>query len=98
MPSMIQRQCDCGGTFMARTADVKRGWAKSCSKSCAAKLKCLKGPAKTPKKKKRKWPTNEEKKAYKKHLKRQQRLLNSFGSTFDNTSCQNSYPHGEIER
>lgn len=26
----------CGGKFTAREADRKRGWAKSCSKSCAA--------------------------------------------------------------
>lgn len=36
MPSMIERTCRCGNKFMARTADVKRGWGKSCSKSCAA--------------------------------------------------------------
>lgn len=26
----------CGGDFIARTADRKRGWAKFCSKSCKA--------------------------------------------------------------
>lgn len=37
MPSMTQRRCEnCGGTFEARTADVKRGWARFCSKSCKA--------------------------------------------------------------
>ena len=33
---MIERTCKCGQKFMAKEADVKRGWAKSCSKSCAA--------------------------------------------------------------
>lgn len=29
-------QCQCGKEFRAREADRKRGWARSCSKSCAA--------------------------------------------------------------
>ena len=34
---MIERKCKtCKQPFMARTADVKRGWAKFCSKSCKA--------------------------------------------------------------
>ena len=33
----IERKCKCcGGLFLARAADVKRGWAKFCSKSCKA--------------------------------------------------------------
>lgn len=32
----VDVQCHCGNTFTARVADRKRGWAKSCSKSCAA--------------------------------------------------------------
>lgn len=37
MPSMEERKCkNCGCKFIARTADVKRGWAKFCSKSCKA--------------------------------------------------------------
>ena len=32
----IERTCRCGNKFKARVADIKRGWAKSCSKSCAA--------------------------------------------------------------
>ncbi len=33
----VQRKCKCcGDTFTAREADVKRGWAKFCSKSCKA--------------------------------------------------------------
>lgn len=39
MPSMTDRKCQnerCGKTFRARTADVKRGWARFCSKSCKA--------------------------------------------------------------
>ena len=33
----VEVECNCGKTFTARVADRKRGWAKSCSKSCAAK-------------------------------------------------------------
>ena len=34
---MVQRTCArCRKKFMAREADVKRGWAKCCSRSCAA--------------------------------------------------------------
>lgn len=39
MPSMTECKCkekSCGKTFMARTADVKRGWALFCSKRCKA--------------------------------------------------------------
>lgn len=37
--AMINRICvACGGKFKARSADVKRGWGKCCSKSCAATL------------------------------------------------------------
>lgn len=34
---MVERTCKCGTKFLAREADIARGWAKSCSKSCAAK-------------------------------------------------------------
>ena len=38
MPSMVTRKCKyCHDPFPARTADVRRGWAKFCSKSCKAK-------------------------------------------------------------
>jgi len=38
MPSMVTRKCKyCHDLFPARVADVKRGWAKFCSKSCKAK-------------------------------------------------------------
>ena len=38
MPSMTNRKCKaCGDPFKARTADVKRGWARYCSKSCKAR-------------------------------------------------------------
>lgn len=30
------RKCHCGKGFFAKIADVERGWAKSCSKRCAA--------------------------------------------------------------
>lgn len=36
---MIERTCrnkKCGAKFVARTADVKRGWGMFCSKSCKA--------------------------------------------------------------
>lgn len=37
MAAMTQRICkNCGTAFLARTADVKRGWARFCSKSCKA--------------------------------------------------------------
>jgi hypothetical protein len=29
--------CPCGNTFEAKTADIRRGWGKFCSKSCKAK-------------------------------------------------------------
>ena len=39
MPSMVDRKCVCCSLpFKARTADVKRGWARFCSKSCKAKV------------------------------------------------------------
>ena len=37
---LIERSCKwCGKLFMAKRADVKRGWAKCCSKSCSASLR-----------------------------------------------------------
>ena len=39
MPTMIERVCAyrrCRAKFMARSADVKRGWGRFCSKSCKA--------------------------------------------------------------
>lgn len=36
--SMVERFCkNCRAAFQAKSADVKRGWAKYCSKSCKAK-------------------------------------------------------------
>lgn len=36
--SKVNVKCGCCGTqFQARSADVKRGWGKFCSKSCKAK-------------------------------------------------------------
>jgi len=35
----VERTCKCNSKFMARQADINRGWAKSCSKSCAARFK-----------------------------------------------------------
>jgi endogenous inhibitor of DNA gyrase (YacG/DUF329 family) len=35
--SNVKRKCQCcGKEFEAKAADVKRGWAKFCSKSCKA--------------------------------------------------------------
>jgi hypothetical protein len=39
MPRMVERICannECRTIFQARVADVARGWAKFCSKSCKA--------------------------------------------------------------
>ena len=37
MASTVEVCCDwCSGSFTARTADRKRGWARFCSKSCKA--------------------------------------------------------------
>ena len=33
----IEVRCRCGTKFLAKMSDIKRGWGKSCSKSCAAK-------------------------------------------------------------
>lgn len=43
--STVKRTCDnhgCGVVYEARQADLRRGWGKCCSKSCAAshKLRC----------------------------------------------------------
>ena len=32
----VKMKCHCGNEYNAREADLKRGWALSCSKSCAA--------------------------------------------------------------
>jgi hypothetical protein len=38
MANMTDCKCQwCEGDFKARTADVNRGWAKFCSKTCKAK-------------------------------------------------------------
>lgn len=34
--SKVKLKCHCGDVYEARSADIKRGWAKSCSKRCAA--------------------------------------------------------------
>lgn len=44
MATMIDRVCKnraCCAKFMARTADVKRGWGLFCSKSCKASTAAL---------------------------------------------------------
>ncbi len=42
-----QMKCHCGNEYAARKADLKRGWAKSCSKSCAATRREYGRPAAT---------------------------------------------------
>lgn len=38
--SFVEKNCAwCGKIFVAKKADVKRGWARCCSKSCAASLR-----------------------------------------------------------
>lgn len=32
----MKLKCHCGKVYDARPADIKRGWAKTCSKRCAA--------------------------------------------------------------
>lgn len=36
---MVEQTCHCGKKFQAKPADIKRGWAKCCSKKCAARLR-----------------------------------------------------------
>lgn len=36
----MYRACDsCGNSYVAKTADLRRGWGRCCSKSCSAKLR-----------------------------------------------------------
>lgn len=37
--TLVERVCWCGKKFMARPADVRRGWAKACCKSHAAHVR-----------------------------------------------------------
>ena len=38
--SLVIRKCPiCGREFWAKESDIKRGWAKCCSKTCAAKYR-----------------------------------------------------------
>lgn len=40
---MIDHKCEnCGCTHKVRKSDLKRGWGKTCSKSCAASIKAKK--------------------------------------------------------
>lgn len=47
--STVTMICFCGCEYEARTADIKRGWALSCSKRCAAIRREYKKPAAKPK-------------------------------------------------
>jgi hypothetical protein len=50
MTKMVERKCSrCGTTFQARQADVNRGWARFCSKSCKAKKQTATQAAQLPK-------------------------------------------------
>ena len=40
-------KCHCGNLYEARKADLKRGWALSCSKSCAAIRRAYRKPKAT---------------------------------------------------
>ena len=40
-----QMQCHCGGFYLAREADLERGWGLSCSKRCASIRRDYKRPA-----------------------------------------------------
>ena len=65
---MIKKRCPiCHKIFYAKEADVARGWAKCCSKSCAAKLreKKHKKEAKATEKKSRKKESTEETSSWK---------------------------------
>jgi hypothetical protein len=41
----VEMKCHCGNLYKARVADLKRGWGKSCSKSCAATRRSFGRPA-----------------------------------------------------
>ncbi|CAL9966456.1 hypothetical protein VPHD148_0106 [Vibrio phage D148] len=43
-----QMKCHCGKEYSARIADLNRGWARSCSKRCAAIRREFGRPAGTP--------------------------------------------------
>lgn len=43
----VKLRCYCGSVYTKRIADIKRGWGKSCSKSCAAKKKTHGNPSAT---------------------------------------------------
>lgn len=49
MATMVERKCArCGNAFKARKADVDRGWARFCSKSCKAKKQAASHVRKRP--------------------------------------------------
>ena len=40
---MVDHKCEnCGCIHQVKSADLKRGWGKTCSKSCAASIKARK--------------------------------------------------------
>lgn len=40
----VQMKCHCGAIYKAKASDLKRGWALSCSKRCAAVRRDLRKP------------------------------------------------------
>lgn len=45
----VKRKCEfCGRVFMADTRNIKRGWGRCCSKSCAASLRERNKPGYNP--------------------------------------------------
>lgn len=52
--SYVKRNCDnCGKEYNADTRNLKRGWGKCCSKSCAAQLREKSKPGYNPERVKR---------------------------------------------
>ncbi len=45
--AMVKMRCHCSGFYLAREADLKRGWGLSCSKHCAAVRRDYNKPAAT---------------------------------------------------
>lgn len=46
--TQVKMKCFCGCEYAARTADINRGWALTCSKSCAAIRREYGRPKATP--------------------------------------------------
>ena len=44
----VKMKCHCGTVYLARTADLSRGWGLSCSKACAAERRETGSPRSKP--------------------------------------------------